>query len=102
MRVLLIHGLGICEHCGSLFTAWDIKGADWSCPACGRRITNTSFGYKQGENIKKVKWVGKEGRWITEKPQTNFDLVINSERCQVITKLDKTFGPRNQMSCFRR
>ncbi len=100
MRVLLIHGLGICERCGSLFTVQDIpEGVGWICPACKFKITDRSLGYEEYEGEKRVKWVNKNG-W-GPKPKKDFDLVINSERCHIITKLDKSFGPRNQMSCFR-
>lgn len=78
-RILVVAGLGMCEHCGILLTLEDMPqdsmNADWSCRKCKKPLTGKSFGYSEiGDQWEKNKWVGKGNIWIAEKPTESFDL----------------------------
>lgn len=74
-EVILLEGLGICEHCGALITTWEIleKAQEgWDCPHCKNLLTRKSFGYKTDGS--RFGWVGPDGKWTTEKPKKDFCL----------------------------
>jgi NAD-dependent SIR2 family protein deacetylase len=78
-KVMLLAGLGLCEHCGELMSFEDMPpeamDADWRCHKCGGVLTDKSFGYgKVNGKLQKVKWVGPDKTWVTEKPAENFEL----------------------------
>lgn len=78
-RILVVGGLGMCEHCGTLLTLEDMPpdsmNADWPCPNCGKLLTGKSFGYEMiGSKWEKTMWVGKGKIWVAEKPIETFDL----------------------------
>jgi hypothetical protein len=68
-KTVLLAGLGLCEHCGTLLTIEDMPGdsidAIWKCPKCEGVLSEKSFGYEKG---KKVLWVGKDGKWANHIP----------------------------------
>ena len=70
--MLLMSGLGLCEHCGILVTV-EMRPVDgaWIC-VCGGELTHESFGYTQ--DGQKTRWVGPDGEWINEKPTEDFKL----------------------------
>lgn len=79
-RVVLLYGLGICEHCQTVLTIEDLPAeamdAEWRCPKCNGLLTNKTFGYKEvkKEKWEKVLWVGKEGKWVDKEPTESFSL----------------------------
>lgn len=76
-KIVLLAALGLCEHCGVLLNLEGMPmgaiDAEWRCPKCNKVINNKSFGYKQSGE--KVKWVGKDGKWVNVKPTKDFKLV---------------------------
>ena len=74
--IVLLAGLGLCEHCQTLLTiegmSADAMDSEWKCPQCEGVLTNESFGYK--EDGSKIKWVGKGKKWTITKPTEDFDL----------------------------
>jgi len=75
-KIVLLAALGLCEHCGVLLSLQGMPleaiDAEWKCPKCNKVINNKSFGYEQSG--KKVKWVGKDGKWTNVKPDEDFKL----------------------------
>ncbi|MBU2037330.1 hypothetical protein KJ866_04005 [Patescibacteria group bacterium] len=79
-----LEGLGLCEHCGALLSIDDMPGdsidADWACQSCEKILSHVSFGFeldetkKENTDFKKIKWVGPDGQWVSEKPVKDFDL----------------------------
>ena len=79
--VVQVAGLGLCEHCGVLLTIEGLPAeamdAEWKCPRCKKTLTGKSFGYKEVDGKwKKTRWVGKDGKWVNEKPGGDFDLGV--------------------------
>ncbi len=74
--IVNLAALGLCEHCGVLISLEDMPldamGAEWRCPQCEQVITGQSFGYN--ESHEKVRWVGKDKKWVENKPKEDFDL----------------------------
>ena len=75
--IVNLAGLGLCEHCGALITMEGLSAeaidAEWNCPKCGEVLAHESFGYESGKGDK-IKWVGPDGKWTTEKPTNDFRL----------------------------
>ncbi|MGC9603588.1 MAG: hypothetical protein ABSF47_03940 [Minisyncoccia bacterium] len=75
-KVVRIGGLGMCEHCRTLFTIEDFPpeamNAEWKCPKCKGVLTGKSFGYNS--KSKKVKWVGPGKKWVKAEPKRDFEL----------------------------
>jgi hypothetical protein len=73
-KTVLLVGLGLCEHCGTLITMEDMPSdstdAIWCCPKCQKVITEKSFGYEKG---KKILWVGKDGKWTNAIPTSSWN-----------------------------
>ncbi len=76
-QVVMIDGLGLCEHCNALMTIEGMSGeamnAVWKCFSCKGEISHKSFGY-ESEKGNKIAWVGPEGKWVSEKPTQRFTL----------------------------
>jgi len=78
-RIVHPAGLGLCEHCGELLTLENMPSeamdAEWRCPNCNNAINHKTFGFEEvnGE-WEKIRWVGKDGKWTSERPKENFDL----------------------------
>ena len=71
--------LGICEHCNKIILIQDYAGSEggenWHCKHCSKEIGHASFGYDvPGIGCKKVRWVGPQGKWVTERPEETFRL----------------------------
>jgi hypothetical protein len=77
--MVLLAGLGRCEHCGTVFSIENLPAeamdAKWLCSNCEGELTDKSFGYEEVDgDWKKVKWVGPQGEWVSEKPTEDFEL----------------------------
>ena len=76
MKTVMLAGLGLCEHCGTLITMEDIPGgemdAEWHCPSCSGVLSHKSFGYESSGD--KIQWVDSDGQWTKEKPTEDFEL----------------------------
>ncbi len=77
--MILLEGLGKCEHCGRVLSIEGMPGesidAVWSCPTCKKELTHKSFGYERvmGQ-LERVKWVNKNKRWTRKRPTSDFFL----------------------------
>lgn len=74
-----IEALGICEHCGTIFSINNLPpeamDAEWKCGKCKGILGNKSMGYKEvNGKWKRVLWVGKKGKWVKKKPSDSFEL----------------------------
>ena len=49
--IVILDGLGLCEHCGALFTLEDMPtealDAEWRCSKCNGILSGKSFGYEK-------------------------------------------------------
>lgn len=90
MKIVSVNSLGLCEHCGAIFSIQDMPpeclDAVWLCPTCRKELTNESFGYTL--DGKKIKWVGPEKQWVNEEPKEIFQLgnfeVLPSEEARLM------------------
>lgn len=73
--IISLISLGLCEHCNVLLSVQNMPAgsmdAVWKCSSCSGVLTGQSFGYEGG---KKVRWVGPDGMWTTERPEVSFQL----------------------------
>ena len=78
-KIVDVASLGICEHCGCLVCIQDFPmesmDAEWVCPKCKKSIGHETFGFNvPDKGAKKVRWVGKDGKWQENRPNEDFTL----------------------------
>lgn len=78
--IMRIEGLGLCEHCQALLSIENMPAesmdAEWRCPSCNVILTNKTFGFEETEEgCKRTRWVGPDKKWVSQRPDRNFDPV---------------------------
>lgn len=77
--IFRIEGLGMCEHCGTVFSIEglpsDAMNAEWKCRKCNGVLTMKSLGYDDiGRKKGKRCFVGPDRKWKETKPENDFNL----------------------------
>jgi len=76
-KSLFSSALGKCEHCLSVFSLVELTfnhESKLTCNQCRKEITGASLGYTgtPGKDYAKTHWVGPDGEWSHERPQSSF------------------------------